>query len=329
MISIEKVKEADVIAATLTVAANLDVDFKIKAEFVYILMDEASQTTELKSLSSIGQFCEKLILVGDQKQLGPVLPEKAQKLNYKSLFERMIDEGQKQVTLDIQYRMNPKISDNSSELFYYGELKSGVTESQKSMYKQFIGSLFVKDDPRVYVDVTEGREVEINRSFVNYKEIQLIKLTAEFIMESFRDEKDKKALPTIGIISNYKQQVEKLIESIVVPQKFQDNIQIDTVDAFQGREVDFVIISTVRANENGQLGFLRDARRMNVAITRGRHGLIIFGNYFTLMKEYRWDYLLQSYWKKGLACKAVDYSENLSQKMNKLIKTRGPYFILE
>jgi superfamily I DNA and/or RNA helicase len=96
---LEKVMKADVVGATLSVATSITRDFNINVKFICILIDEATQTTEASTLLSIGSVCSRLILVGDQNQLGPVISMESQEQGFKSMFERMIDDGQKYIML--------------------------------------------------------------------------------------------------------------------------------------------------------------------------------------------------------------------------------------
>lgn len=317
---LKRVKNADVIAATLQVASVIESDFGINAKFVCILIDEATQTNEFKTFFSISKDCQRLALIGDHKQLGPVLPEKAEKQGYNSLFEQMVTKGQKLIQLDTQYRMHPKIAFNSSELFYQGDLKNGIGEKERMLYKNFIGSLFMKDDPRMYVNVKDGQEVYEDQSYYNLEEVRQVTNCINYIFEYYKYSTEN--LPEIGVIANYRPQVQKLKESIDIPYNFENNVQIDSVDAFQGREVDIVIISTVRANKDKKVGFIKDSRRMNVAITRGKEGLIIFGNAETIVTEDKWNILLLNYMNSGVAVTSDVYQKNLDAKLKLLRQTQ-------
>lgn len=184
-IMLKKIREADVIAATLQVAAHLKTSFKINAEFICVLVDEATQTTEPRTLLSINNFCQKLVLVGDQNQLGPVISMKAEKNGFKSMFERLIEEGHDYIMLNTQYRMHPLICKNSSEHFYKNLLKSGIKAEDREKYKELMGTIFLKDDPRIYLDVSDGVEEKVMTSYINRREIFYLKNCLAHIMEYY------------------------------------------------------------------------------------------------------------------------------------------------
>lgn len=312
-----KVQQCEVIACTLDVGLSLEKHYHIQVTPTCVLVDEATQIIESKLLMFIKRETKKLVLVGDQKQLGPIFESKElNDSNHCSMFERMVQCGHEHVMLNTQYRMHPKIAKNSSMIYYGGKVKSGVSEGDRSKYKFLQNAIFPKDDPRVFID-TQGVEEEKNiNSFINRKEAKIVEKVLVYIMQLYINQRVEKAdLPSIGVITTYSGQKE-LIKEIMEPYiekhcpYFIEKVQIDTVDAFQGREVDFVIISCVRANLQSQIGFLKDSRRMNVAITRGRDGIIIIGNSVTLKHEERWKHLFVNYWNEKCYVKGKDFLNN-------------------
>ncbi|ELA41314.1 uncharacterized protein VICG_01687 [Vittaforma corneae ATCC 50505] len=253
-------------------------------EFPFVLIDEAVQSTEPLSLVPCVYSPEKLILVGDHKQLGPtILNKDVVKYGFKqSLFERLLRIGVMPYLLSVQYRMHPDLCAFPSEYFYNGLLKSGTSTSK------------VLDLPNNFFYVCDGKE-EISQSrtsFFNKSEAVIVENIIRFLFKNGVLEQQ------IGVITPYEGQ-----RSYILGQIFGNeagNLEIKNVDGFQGREKDFIIVSLVRSNIFQGVGFVGDKRRMNVTLTRAKHGLIIIGNPFTLYKNEMWADLLNWYDERGL-----------------------------
>lgn len=260
-------------------------------QFPYSLVDEATQSIELQTVKAIKSSTEKFILVGDQCQLGPVFQsQESHKFGLTSSFERLVKEKESSwVRLGMQYRMHSEISDISSKLFYDGEIETGVEDSDRMKFNQY-KSIFRNSRPIIFYDVA-GFERRQRESYANDQEKDIvIDILQEFEHNPAFDPKK------LAVISNYSSQIFNLkseIRKSKFSRKFKEFLEVDTVDAFQGREKDFVIISTVRANKHGNVGFLKDSRRMNVAVTRAKHGVVIVGNKDTLMNEDKWGELIE------------------------------------
>lgn len=248
-------------------------------KFDLVVMDEATQGTEPNSWIPF-LHAEKVILAGDHFQLPPtILSKKASEQGLRvTLFERLHglvgDEFKK--LLRVQYRMNEKIMNFSSREFYGGELIA-----DKSVKKHMLADLkHVKRGPAteevmIFLD-TAGRGFEEtlepgSESRFNVDESNLV------IGELNKLLKAGVKPDEIGVISPYSAQVRLLADKIQNP-----TIEIDSVDSFQGREKEAVIVSLVRSNLEGELGFLTDTRRMNVAMTRARRKLVVIGDSATL-----------------------------------------------
>ncbi len=248
--------------------------------FDYVIIDEATQGIEPFSWVPF-LFADKMVLAGDHKQLHPtVFSDEAKKggLNV-SLFERFIeklDEDHK-TTLRVQYRMNEKIMNFSSQEFY--ENKLIADKSVASHVLSDLKGVQFKDEgddaPVLFID-TAGRGFEEQRkkgseSRYNPEEAQLVTQELKKLL-------DAGVLPEdVCVISPYRAQVKFIARQI-------DNrkIEVNSIDGFQGREKEVVIISLVRSNTEGELGFLVDTRRMNVALTRAKRKLIVIGDSATL-----------------------------------------------
>ena len=268
-------ERADVICATTTFNDDLLEDRR----FDLVVIDEACQSTEpgcwVPALRA-----ERLILAGDHCQLPPtVLSSEAAREGFEtSLLERMVNLHGEQVTrqLTVQYRMHEQIMNFSSHQFYNRTLEAHESVSQHLLRDLPTWNMApVGDGPLALIDTAgagwdEEQEPD-GSSRWNPREAELVlKKVAEL---------EAAGLPTrdIAVIAPYAAQVRWLRE-----RAGRDALEIDTVDGFQGREKEAVIISCVRSNSTGEIGFLADTRRMNVALTRARRKLILIGDSATL-----------------------------------------------
>jgi superfamily I DNA and/or RNA helicase len=215
----------------------------------------------------------------------------------KTLMERIVENRPEVVTLlQIQYRMNEKIMRFSSNWFYGGKVESAPQIKYRGILDY--------DEPMVWVDRGGGNgndgnhgnegpvyhEEFIGESFgrINKEEAEL---TLQVLEDYFRKISKQRILDEridVGIISPYRAQVQylrRLIKKREFFKPYRSLISVNTVDGFQGQERDIIVISLVRSNDEGQIGFLRDLRRMNVAITRARMKLIILGDKNTLCRH--------------------------------------------
>ncbi len=242
-------------------------------EFDVVLIDEATQSTESSAIIPAVK-AKKLILLGDHKQLPPtVLSLEAERNGFGiSLLERLIDRyDNKQLTmLNVQYRMNEDIMAFPNKQFYEGALRSGENNKSWSIgLKEYKKSTFLN---------ISGKEKRYGDgpSLYNSSEVDCVVDLVEDLLEKGIKEYQ------LGIISPYKAQVHMIRTNL---EKRNINIQTDSVDGFQGQEKDVIIISLVRCNDEGNLGFLKDTRRLNVALTRARKLRIVVGNQKTLSSD--------------------------------------------
>lgn len=186
--------------------------------------------------------------------------------------------------LNVQYRMNEAIARFSSEMFYEGRLESAPEVKNRGILDF--------DTPVSWIDSTDvdSKEEFVGDSYGRINRTEA-KLTLETLKNYISDIGKERLLDEnidIGVISPYKAQVQLLRRMFgrdVFLRPFRNNITVNTVDGFQGQERDIIVISLVRANDEGSIGFLSDIRRMNVAITRARMKLFILGNAETLKKH--------------------------------------------
>lgn len=275
--------EARVIASTLTGSANR---ILLGQKYGTLFIDEAAQALEPACWIAI-QKADKVILAGDHCQLPPTIkcPEAAYGGLAKTLMEDIVNNQPEVVSLlTVQYRMNEDIMRFSSEWFYHGQLKSAPEVKNRGILDL--------DTPIEWVNTAEldFKEEFIGETFgrINKQEGQLsVNVLKEYIEKIGRHRFLEERID-VGLISPYKAQVQylrRLIKHDAFFKPFRPFITINTVDGFQGQERDVIMISLVRANDNGDIGFLRDLRRMNVAITRARVKLIILGDARTLVKH--------------------------------------------
>ncbi|RTZ69026.1 MAG: IGHMBP2 family helicase [Aquificaceae bacterium] len=283
------IASSEVVLATNSTAGG---EFLQNKTFGVLVLDEASQSTEPSALIPLIK-AKKVIMAGDHKQLPPtVLHPDAKDLSY-TMFERFIDlYPQASYMLRIQYRMNELIKEFPSEEFYNGELISH--ESVKNIKLSDIAkgkseNPALDDTPIVFID-TQGKFEEKTRrgSFSKYNPKE-----AEFVKKLVEDLK-KMGIPPedIGVITPYKDHEDYLKQLI-------PDVEVKTVDGFQGREKEVIIISLVRSNPQEEIGFLEDLRRLNVAITRAKRKLIIVGDAKTLCSNEVYRRLIEFIKKKG------------------------------
>ena len=262
------VDSSDVILATNSSSA-LEAIARVK--FDVAIIDEASQATIPSVLIPIAK-AHRFILAGDHKQLPPtIISDRAGELS-KTLFEELIRMYPfKSQLLNIQYRMNSLLMKFPNEEFYNNGLKSDSSVDDINI-KDILDS-GNDEEALLFVDTSsingnKEKHLKDSKSIVNEIEAEIaIGIAQDYLNDGVSED-------AIGIISPYADQV-KMIQDMTP-------VEVKTVDGFQGREKEIIIISTVRSNDNGNIGFLSDLRRLNVAITRAKRKLIIIGNKDTL-----------------------------------------------
>ena len=262
------IDESDVILATNSSAALEEIS---RVKFDVAIIDEASQATIPSVLIPIAK-ANRFILAGDHKQLPPtIISDRAGELE-KTLFEELIKMyPDKSQLLNVQYRMNSLLMKFPNEEFYDNGLKSDSSVDEITINDILETKKY--EEALLFIDTSDvednyERHIKDSKSIVNELEADISVSLARDYLNAGISEDD------IGIISPYADQVKIIQEKTPV--------EVKTVDGFQGREKEIIIISTVRSNDHGNIGFLRDLRRLNVAITRAKRKLIIIGNVNTL-----------------------------------------------
>ena len=278
--------EARVIACTLVGSAHRLLDGQ---KFGTLFIDEAAQALEAASWIAIRR-CSRVILAGDHCQLPPTVKSfEALKGGLgKTLMERIVEQKPEVVTLlKMQYRMNEEIMRFSSDWFYGNQVESAPEVKYRSIL-----DLDVPMEWKSYKPQEPGTGLESpgegRLSLVNRAEAELTLQTLQQYFERIGKTRLLNERLDVGIISPYRAQVQYLRQMVKQSEyfkPFRSLIAINTVDGFQGQERDIIVVSLVRSNDEGQIGFLRDLRRMNVAITRARMKLIILGDATTLTRH--------------------------------------------
>ena len=290
--------EARVIASTLVGSANRLLDGQ---KFGTLFIDEAAQALEAACWIPMRRV-SRVVLACDHCQLPPTVKSiAALKAGLgKTLMERIVETHPEAVTLlRIQYRMNDDIMHFSSNYFYGGQVESAPEVKYRSILDM--------DIPMTWIDTGEFRseDLELREEFVgesfgriNKAEAELTLLALQHYFNKIGKQRLLDERIDVGIISPYRAQVQYLRRLLMKREffkPFRRLISVNTVDGFQGQERDVIVLSLVRSNDEGQIGFLRDLRRMNVAITRARMKVIILGDRQTMTRHpfYRqlWQYI--------------------------------------
>ncbi|KAI0684613.1 RNA dependent RNA polymerase-domain-containing protein [Cytidiella melzeri] len=327
----KRVKEARIVFTTCT-GAGLGIIRK--ANFEIVLIDEASQITEPAAMIPLVKGCHTAVMVGDHVQLRPTVRPMGKALEFdRSLFERLytgphyrtlsrtmlrvsnfivIQHKQQLTAVQTQYRFSEAVAKFPSTEFYEGRLETGSQLDAAIASLALTSFPWPTDDPEqnlfpvVFVPCTSeedyGRSSKSNKGQVNLVKhiLHLLRTPAETDQESPEGSVSAQEVSkqlhelSIAILTPYSRQVKLLTENI----KINDQTVVSTIDGFQGREADIVVFTTVRSNIDGDLGFLDDARRLNVAWTRPKLALIVVGDKRTLGTN--------GLWKRAIeACKEV------------------------
>ncbi|KAH8076652.1 hypothetical protein JL721_670 [Aureococcus anophagefferens] len=221
----------------------------------------------------------KVVLVGDHKQLAATRKARGEAWAGASLFERLMPSTNSHL-LDTQYRMHYAISRYASLASYGGRLRDGRPRGDFDEKRS--GPLGAVDAlaPLTFLNLATSAEARGAASRSNEQEARLARNVYDVLRSAARGD--------VGVISFYRDQLRVLRRAF---DGAAGDPEINTVDAFQGREKDFILLSCVRADGAG-VGFLRDARRLNVALTRAKHGVVVIGSEATLRSDARWRFLL-------------------------------------
>ena len=279
-------QESQVIACTPVISASYLLKEK---SFETLFFDEASQALEPMTWIPLIKS-NRVIFAGDHFQLPPVVKSRdaIQGGLSKTMLERCIKFADCSELLNKQYRMHHQIMEFSNNYFYEGKLEADITVKDTVISRNENDELL--STALEFIDTAGcGFEEQINLetlSSFNPDEVKLLfkhlrKLSGKYLKEFDKNNFDL----SVGIITPYRHQQEFLrqeLNSEILDDTVKRNIEIKTIDGFQGEEKDIIYISFVRSNQKGEIGFLSDVRRTNVAITRAKKKLIMIGDSATL-----------------------------------------------
>ncbi|AES99084.2 P-loop nucleoside triphosphate hydrolase superfamily protein [Medicago truncatula] len=270
-----------------TVSSSIKLYSEEKSPVKFLVIDEAAMLKECESTIplQLPGLCH-CILIGDERQLPALVKSKiADECEFgRSMFERLVTSGYKRHMLNVQYRMHPSISLFPCKEFYDGKISDAVIVGKEKYNKHFLeGKMYASYS---FINIAKGKE-QFGRenSLKNMVEVAVISKILESLKHEFMRTKKK---VSIGIISPYNAQVFEIQEKVkqyIAVSDTDFSVSVRSVDGFQGGEEDIIIISTVRSNESGKVGFLSNRQRVNVAITRARYCLWILGNAATLINS--------------------------------------------
>ncbi|KAL2321433.1 hypothetical protein Fmac_025812 [Flemingia macrophylla] len=279
-----------------TASSSAKLHVKGMSPIELLVIDEAAQLKECEATMPL-QLCgvRHSILIGDEMQLPAMVQSKiSENAGFgRSLFERLVQLGLKKHLLNVQHRMHPSISLFPNTEFYRSEILDGQNVRKigygKSPFPQRMYSSYS------FINMPLGKEeFDDNHSLTNMIEASLVLEIVKLLREEYVRSRTNKKMQ-VGIISPYKAQVYAIEEKVKRHARDYQHggieVNVGSVDGFQGGEADVIIMSTVRCNNKGCIGFLSDRRRVNVALTRARHCLWILGNETTLLNS-------ESVWKK-------------------------------
>ncbi|MEF8848181.1 MAG: IGHMBP2 family helicase [Candidatus Thermoplasmatota archaeon] len=298
------IENADIVCTTNSSAASRPLE---KHEFDVCIIDEATQATEPSCLIPIVKS-KKVVMAGDHKQLPPtVLNQKAEEKGLgNTLFERIIAlyDNKVKTMLNLQYRMNEKIMGYPSVSFYNGKLKADESvrkhtindliknEGDFKAKNDLLRKICFSENPLVLID-TNGKMSEENRYGSTSKQNPGEGKIVEKIIDTFLQNGLNPFF--FGVITPYDDQKKLLMDKIQ-----NRDVEIDTVDGYQGREKEIIILSLTRSNKKNNIGFLKDLRRLNVAITRPKRKLIVIADTDTISKNQVYSNLFGHIEKKGM-----------------------------
>uniref|UniRef100_A0A7S3VAG6 AAA+ ATPase domain-containing protein n=1 Tax=Chaetoceros debilis TaxID=122233 RepID=A0A7S3VAG6_9STRA len=292
--------------------------------FPLVVLDEAAQTTEPALVCALSAArAEQLILIGDTKQLPPTITAMDLRGTLGvSPMARLEKIGVGEITLQVQYRMPPALIDHPSKYFYDGKVKCANLQDSNVGVVHVpppppAGFKWPTSDPLAFVNI--GNDSEITHNFggkSNPTEVELVVRIVSDLLEAGEVE-----AKNISIISPYSKQVQLIrseLSDIARKSSKSHDIKVGTVDSFQGYETDVVIFSAVRSNQLNEMGFLRDPRRLCVAITRARKGLILVGDQKVLRSCRHWAALLDSCNERGCTLDETDFVDKEEQRLLEL-----------
>jgi senataxin len=331
---IEKVKfeilsSVKIVCSTLSMAGS-NILTSLNQKFDTVVIDEAAQAIETSTLIPLKYNCERLILVGDPKQLAAtVFSRTALKYNYdQSLFKRFQEAGYEVTVLKTQYRMHKIISKFISDTFYDGLLEDDKDIADSTENEACLSHPAFQ--PLTFYDL-ESEEDFINNSFYNEGQVHVIIELIKNLKTIYSSPAE--IIEKVAIISPYSNQVLRIKDSISKIEGFskENCVEVNTVDGFQGKEKSIIIFSTVRSKGSKTIGFLSDERRMNVGLSRAKSSLIVIGDSKKLIQDSNWEKLLKYSFKNAtfykIKGKVKEYFKDFETNCKKFQVTNEDSFV--
>jgi len=305
-------------AQQLLSSISEDAGEKDGSTFPIVVLDEAGQTTEPALVCALASAkARQVILVGDTQQLPPTVTTQDVELRKTigvSPMERLLQNGIDEFVLKEQYRMPETLLRHPNKYFYKGAVRCAETGGADPTLSPPDGFPWPSpEEPLAFLEV--GNDSEVAHSFgsrTNPAEVEVILDIVERVISAGEINADN-----IAIITPYSKQVQlfrtELNNASLMKESTMSDVQVGTVDSFQGQETDLVLFSAVRSNQMKELGFLRDSRRLNVAITRARRGLIVVGDPKVLRTCRHWSALLSTCSDRGCVLSNLEYKAKTSR----------------
>jgi serine/threonine protein kinase len=283
-------ERANILASTCLIAGGYYLRDQI---FDWAIIDEAGRATTPELLVALVR-ARRIIIVGDERQLPPMLDEElndsalvrlgaSREQLTESLFASLAAQGKDEQLpavqmLTMQHRMHPSIGNLVSSVFYDGKLVHAVHSEERDHGLPWLERAVVWFSTTKLPSFGETRQ---GKSYYNRAEIRVISMLLHRMERTYQAQDTHRK---VAVITPYNAQIVELMAEIIPTSSFWQalTVEVATIDAYQGRDCDIVLYSTVRSNKEGQLGFLRDRRRLNVALSRAREALIIVGDLLTL-----------------------------------------------
>ncbi|CAL5030419.1 unnamed protein product [Urochloa decumbens] len=274
-------ENASIIFCTVSSSSKVITNKKLEL----LVIDEAAQLKECETLIPLRlRTLKHAVLIGDECQLPATVKSKVttDALFGRSLFERLSSLEHEKHLLSVQYRMHPSISIFPNTSFYDGKISDAPSVMQNEDQKKYLlGSMF---GPYTFVNIEDGTEQfdELGHSRRNLVEVIVIEEILRKLQRACCKTKEK---VTVGVICPYTAQVVAIQEKLGKMKFGPMQVKVNSIDGFQGGEEDIIILSTVRSNSDGVVGFLSNRQRTNVCLTRARYCLWILGNATTLLRS--------------------------------------------
>ncbi|CAE8623465.1 unnamed protein product [Polarella glacialis] len=267
--------KADVVCATVV---GSGMSLLRNFDFPFVIVDEAAQIIEPALLIPLSKGSVQVVMVGDQCQLpATVLSHQAQQAGLDvSLFDRLISMGMEVHMLSVQYRMHPLIAEFPSWRFYNHKLETGIRPSDRPVL------------PLQGLDLGTLAIIHVGAAETSQGMSKSNKAEADCVAHLLRALKPGVPLGEVGVITPYSAQVACIRQAIRGVGSEADQVQVSSVDAFQGSEKEAILLSMARSNLRGDIGFVADWRRLNVAATRAKRLLVVVGNLLTLSQHALW-----------------------------------------